>query len=352
MLPETHIKRRYRSRVKTYLDPIREWPGFAAWLDEERKKRQVSIGHIARTLGLGYDGGTSYVRRVLHGKVIATPSTIRKVCKAIGISWPAAFANAGYYEELLAMMVDLVSLGEKWCVEDLVQPWGTRQQFFRSTGVQRIGDEMVWEAIKREPSCDRYHLGFWESDDPQWDWNAVASTSAGSELGKPIDIEPTAIVTTRHPVVLPKPMAAALMIAACGFPRRGDYYKDGAASYAAELLEVVSPLIEQAQAQRWTGKPGAISRKLPSLLQSASDVFGDSKLDIGTRRGIGAELVVEWADSVCQPYTYYARLAALKYWGELGSSESTATPYNRMPDLRPAVLPALSDFSMHSDNHD
>src|ERR1017187_1904643 len=105
MLPETHIKRRYRSRVKTYLDPIREWPGFAAWLDEERKKRQVSIGHIARTLGLGYDGGTSYVRRVLHGKVIATPSTIRKVCKAIGISWPAAFANAGYYEELLAMMV-------------------------------------------------------------------------------------------------------------------------------------------------------------------------------------------------------------------------------------------------------
>jgi len=314
--------RPYKSRVKSYHDAA-GWIMFGNWL---RERCNIPTRQLARALGKGYRDGASYVRKLFQGKVRPAPGTVKKLCVALGINWPSAFMAAGYYEELFVMLEDLRWLGEQWCAEDKVHPWGDYRWEFRSTGVLKINGTFVRELLSTAHFQQRYHIGTYIEDNTPPDpvpeqFKLFYSMPQRSDS-----------------VVLPKPTAASIFIATSGFPRRGDVYKDGSSTYAANLLEEVTPLIDRARQSRPTQRRhGRIA--LSPLLASACAAFEDDSVSVGNRRIISSEYVVDWADQLCTPYTYYARLAAYAVWGEGGSSVSTITPYTQMPQIRVANLP-------------
>lgn len=314
--------------VKSYLlDP--EWHDFAKWLDAEREQRRVSRRAIASALN---QDTTHVVSEYLDGKRLITPGTLRVIVGAIGIQWPVAIVRGGYYEEILRMLADLWWLGERWCEEDDVYPWGSDRPSFRTLGVCKVSGKRLSEALQDEALGPRYHAGTFTEE-----------VEVVGEI--PPELKHYYQDRERKTTsVLPKPMAVAIFVATAGFPRRGDYYKEGAETFAAVLLEVVSPLAMYAFEKRRQQDPSG-AKALPRLLGQAKQIFDDDDLSSSFRRIVSAEYVTEWADAMCQAYTHYARLAVYQYWGEGGSSVSTASPYAMMPTIRVAPIPVPSDFA-------
>lgn len=265
-----------------------------------------------------------------------TPETLRTICDTMNISWAEAFAIAGFFGELLEALADLASLGAAWAKND----GAMNLSDFRSLGIIRFGEQNPLETLQADPALQpRYVVGSWQEVEME---TVISSTDASGRALSEDEMQMLESLarSPRHPsiVIVPKPTAAALLVATAGFPRRGDIYRDGASSYAANVLASITAMIASAQAA------ARYRRKLPPMLASARTVLADKSIPFELRRPVAAEYVVAWADSVCQPFTHYGRLAAFEFFGETGSSLSTMSPYIQLPQIRMATLPDLEVF--------
>lgn len=301
---------------------------FVAWLNQCVNNSSLSKSVLAGELG---HDTTQQLNKFLRGLALPMPTTLKRLCRKMGVSWPAAFAHAGYYGELLHVLADLARLSSAWRNEDKVYPDAAAQ--FRSTGVLRIDEMLVGDALKTPRFRPRYHIGCYQ-DLPH---EVIVDDTIPAEIAK----------VARHEAanprpwccVVPKPLAIAIFVATAGFPRRGDIYRDGADAYAAHVLENSVSIIDAAVAHR----PKRVG--LPRLLKSAHELLKDKALSFETRRVMVAELMEEWADSLCGPYTHYARVASFAWWGEAGTSESTVTPWTQTPQRRTAALPDIEELT-------
>jgi hypothetical protein len=294
---------------------------FREWLSAELAKRTVSKSRLAAALQ--YDS-IQHVNKILRGTP-PMPATLYKLCVAAEIPWLAAFAMAGYYGEILSALARLERLSNAWRREDGVDPSLDDEAQFRSIGAIRIGGQI---ALSDEAHRKRYHVGLWREDHLDVDTSELPEESRRTieaRLKRPVV------------VVVPKPLAAAILISVTGFPRRGDIWKEGASNYAAHLLEKITPLIDFT--------PGGSRRSLPPLLKAADDALRNRVVPLDARRVIASEYIVAWADSLCQPYTHFARLASFEYFGVAGSSWPRPSVEIQLPQLRRASLPAISEFT-------
>jgi hypothetical protein len=314
---------------------------FITWLNEEVTKSGCSKTRLARALN---HDSIAHINKILSGKIMPSPQTLRCLCDTMEISWAGAFAIAGYFGELLEALVDLANLGLAWSKAD----GATHPLQFSSFGIVGFNNMNVREAFASDKILEsRYLICSWSEIEME---TVISTTDSDGNALSPEDIARMEAYAREprqpHYVIMPKPTAAALLVAAAGFPRRGDIYKDGVSSYAADLLVALTSMISKAQ------EAAKYRRKLPSALESARAVLADSSVPFESRRPIAAEYVVAWADSVCRPFTYYTRLAAFELFGEVGSSLSTMTPYTHLPQILNASLPDARLFSSTSQTRD
>jgi len=271
---------------------------------------------------------------------LPSPGTLRRICSALDVSWLEAFALAGYYHEVLEVLVALGELGKRWLAEDNAFRDEEEARSFRSIGVTQLDGKIVWDALNEERYAARYTVGRWEEGPfeppPASDFEGMDPHVAALLKGQ---FERESQQPRLVHCVVPKPLAVAILIAVAGFPRRGDIYKDGAVAYAANLLSGATRLIEIAEAS--AGRRYV----LPPFLRKADDVLKDRALMLDAKRVIAAEYIVAWADYECGRYTHIARLAAFEYFGEAGSSMKTITPYVQLPQLRRSELPDPAEFA-------
>ena len=304
---------------------------FTAWLNDVVANSKVSKLKIAAALG---HDTTQQLNKFLRGEALPMPETLRKICECIGVPWTMAYANAGYYGEILNILALLSLLSDRWLEEDNAQP---RRPRFRH-GVLHVGELPIWEAIQQPRFALRYTAGSWIQQPPlppsEADWENIAPEhrEAFKTLYEQESKEPRPVWCC-----VPKPLGLAILIAVAGFPRRGDIYKSGADRYAADIFATSTKLIENAE-QR------VRSYKLPPLLQRAEDTLKDRALPFELRRIIAAEYTVKWADQECELYTHIVRLGALEYFGVAGSTIDNLTLEMQLPHLRPAKLPEISEF--------
>jgi transcriptional regulator with XRE-family HTH domain len=301
---------------------------FAQWFRSERARNNVPKGRLAAALG---HDSTQQINKYLDGRVLPMPTTLRRLCEALGSSWPAAFANAGYYQQIIELLAALHLLGDRWRQEDHTLP---REDWeFRSVGVYQIADLPFHEALKNPKFAARYHAGFWDLPPSDVDVSGI-DVPEHRELLSRMAKQPHRTWCT-----VPKPIAAAIFIAVAGLPRRGDIYKDGFNAYGAHVLENLDALATLAE--NLAPSPCV----LPDLLERALETLRDPTIPLNNRRPIASEYIQIWADSVCQRYTYYARLSVFFRFGEAGSSRSTVTLWERMPEFEPATAPNPETFN-------
>ena len=174
-----------------------------------------------------------------------------------------------------------------------------------------------------------------------------------------------AVKATRSTVtVAPKPTAVAILLAVLAFERRGDRFRHGSIDYRFLLAKAADSLVSETRRLRsGAGRP----RNMHPLLQRAIDTLDESTIPFNSRRPIAAEYIITWAESVCAPYTQFARLAAFDIWGEAGGlprAAPTATleavpgatttaqiafpsVYTQMPQLFEAVLPEIERLTTY-----
>jgi hypothetical protein len=291
---------------------------FAQWLAEAVKQSGISRKTLARQLWPeSADAATTHqIKSYLEPKsrdgqlrvVLPAPPTLRTICRLVGAPWTEAFALAGYFRELLYALGDLANLGHHWMLEDQCE---TRSDTFRAVGIVKFGNRPILEAIQDARVSQRYTIGWWHEPDD-----------------------------SGVPCLVPKPIAAAILVVCAAFPRRGDILKDEAVDYAPSVLRNAVGLIELAEATC----PVA---KLPLLLDRVDRELSNNSLWIEARRPVAAEHAVIWADSECGRYTHFARLGAMERFGVVGSSVSThALDGSRIPDFRKADLPDPKQFNL------
>lgn len=301
---------------------------FATWLRDRVERSMISKRRLAAAIG---HDTTAHINKFLAGALLPMPETLRTLCDAMGAPYLTACANAGYYTEVLWALSDLEALGHAWRREDNTYP--TEALEYRSLCVLKVNDVLITQAIQDLRIAARYQVGIYEAADlpVDYDENMSPESIAWHEHRRKFESRQT-------PFFVPTPHAVAILIAVAGFPRRGDIYKDGCATYAAELLESTEPLTEVARKQ--TRRP----RVLPQLLRRANDILFDNTVTLDSRRVIAAEYIVHWADLINYGYTRYARLATHAYFGVAGSSESTITPEVQLPQILVASRPDPSVF--------
>jgi transcriptional regulator with XRE-family HTH domain len=228
-------------KAPTYADEV-QIRHFLEWFEDERKRTNTSKTQLAEALGRD---GTAYVTKILQGRTLPTPSTLRRLCAVMSIPWFVAFARIGYYRSILLVLQGMVALGQKWCIEDATYPTPSASTF-RYAGVLRIGSEMVVDALSNPQYGKRYVVG--------------AYREVPEDVG---------IVSC----VVPKPLAVAIFVACAGFPRRGDVYKDGLSRFAADLLTSASDLVNLADSGDDSQKPSGLLGDADNALKNQSMPF-------------------------------------------------------------------------------
>ena len=310
----------------TYADPD-QLAAFSAWLNSEISRRGISKSRLAAVLG--YDS-IQHVNKILRG-TLPMPPTLYRICCEAGISWLAAFANAGYYHEILHALAALAHLSDEWLREDEAYPSPDDHSQFRFSGVLRIHGQIASDVPNL---AERYHVGSYCVDHSDVEIGDLSDVPEEHRADFERRLRAPEIVR----MILPKPLGAAILIAIAGFPRRGDVWKNGTSDYAARLLEAITPQIGFTY-----GSPRR--RPLPLALQAADDALKNRIVPLDARRVIASEYIVSWADSLCQTYTHYARLASLEYFGVAGSSLASLSVEVRLPQIRKATLPDVEEFS-------
>jgi hypothetical protein len=349
--PPEGRQERARPGSRSYAD-LQQRVAFVHWLAEHVARSGLSNKQIAKTLWpKSADEATTHqiklyteVRWVKNQPKVTlpAPATLRKLCELLDIPWTEAFANAGYYRELLQALADLADLGWKWYAEDRAN--GLLLESVRTPHVSQIGTEPVGAAFERPEFAERYIIGFWEEDPhepPEITFNEQADADEieyMKEWARKDAAEPPRIRT-----IVPKPLAVAILIATVGFPRRGDLYKDTSPAYAAEILKQSTWLIDLAQGQ-------SKLQSLPSLLQQADDTLKSRLLTLELKRVIAAEYTTAWASKQSVLYTHTVRLGAMRRFGVAGSTESDPQLEEQLPDIRRAELPAAELFKPGAQN--
>jgi hypothetical protein len=271
--------------------------------------------------------------------MLPSPEVLRRICATLGISWLSAFTFAGYYREVLKALAALVELAHRWLDQDGAFTREGARRSFRSAGVTQLGGKIVWDAMKEPRYADRYIEGCFTEWFPDNVANQIIDTSSkevSNILTRYLESQPR--ISRRWCCVVPKPMAIAILVAASGFPLRGDIRKEGVDMYAVHLLESATPIIEHALRGSKAASTGSLLR--------ADQALSDVNLPLDSRRVVAAEHMTAWADGICQDYTHYARLASMEYFGVAGCSIDHISPEAQFPQIRPAILPDVDAFRM------
>ena len=317
------------------------------------------------------------------GERLPESATLEALCEAGDVSYVEAVDRFGYYREFVGFFDDLVWLGARWLEEDDARG-GTlgrlgeeisRLGSLRNTGVQywknepiTWGRQMPWSD---KPGLDprnspeftnRYIVGAWrvlEHENVSVALPPIEVVPGGTfSITVPRELErvepslkrESLIVPERTLfVVLPKPIAIALLLATLAFPLRGDGYKAGAPEYRYALSKAADTLVREARKLRTDVRAAGRPKNLHALLQRTCDALDDSRIPFNYRRPVAAEYVIMWADTICDRFTRLARLAAFDFWGEAGGHSWTLTPvrqYNAagMPTM--VSMPRPSVFAM------
>jgi hypothetical protein len=351
-LPPPEGKReRARPGSRSYAD-LQQRMAFVQWFAPQVFQSGLKLKQIARVLwpNSAEDATTHQIKLYTEVRwnkgqprvTLPAPATLRKLCDLLSIPWTEAFANAGYYRELLQALADLADLGMRWYAEDRAN--GLLLESVRTEDVSQIGPEPVGSTFQRSEFAERYIIGYWEEgpyDPPEIDFNEQQDADERAymrEWARRDAAEPRRIRT-----IVPKPVAIAILIATVGFPRRGDLYKDDSAGYSAELLKHSTWLIDLAQKE-------SKLQGLPPLLQQADNALKDRLLTLELKRVIAAEYTVAWASQKSALYTHTVRLGAMRRFGVAGSAESDPQIEEQLPDIRRAELPRPELFKSGAEN--
>jgi len=352
-MPPARRALRSGRREPTHLTP-EEWPEAGAWLRDLVEKSGTSKRSVLAAMG--YVGGTNRLNSYYSGKRLPKPETLRAICSAANLSYVEVVGRFGFYREIIQIFDDLVWLGECWMQEDgafgrpTIRLDGVKTSFvdsIHSTGVLRWkGQPITWGEPapllvatpcdpREDPSFNkRYCLGSW-----------VEQTHGPRNT--PRIVRDAMREANSSTTIVPKPIGVAILLAALAFPRRGDIYKDGARDYRERLGREAHGLAIAAKTRRSEKRVAGRPRKLHNLLQRACDVLDDPRFPFDLKRPMAGEYIVAWADSICQLYTHYARLAAFEFWGEAGSEMSNVTPFVELPQHRKAELPEIEGLTTY-----
>jgi|HubBroStandDraft_2_1064218.scaffolds.fasta_scaffold06551_6 hypothetical protein len=348
-------------REPTFLRPD-EWPTAGAFLEQAFIDSGLSKRSLLATIR--YEGGTNRLNSWFRGDPLATPETLAKICPPLKLSYLETIDRFGYYRELLRIFDDLVQLGDRWRDDDqafgqLLRP-GPDPKTLRDSGVVYWHGHVITWGYERagiepfDPRDDptfekRYTIGEWREGMPRMSRNI------------PSIVRDAVRATRSTAVVVAKPTAVAILLAVLAFSRRGDSQRTGADEYRIDLARAADALVKASRVSR-AGRP----RYLHSLLQRAMDTLDDSSIPFNSRRPIAAEYIIAWAESICEPYTRFARLAAFDFWGEAGARTPTSsaqvdaipgettsvtitppTIYMQMPQLFEATLPEIEPLTTY-----
>jgi hypothetical protein len=367
-------------REATFLERT-EWPEAGGWLEAGVRKSGKSDAEVIALMDL--DRGPDRLRGYYRGEHLPTPDTLRAICDAANLSYVEAVDRFGYYREIVRFFDDLVWLGARWLEEDdarggTLGPLGeqaSRLDSLRNTGVLywkgepiTWGRQMPWsDKPGLDPSnipefTNRYAVGAWrelEHRNVRVEFPPIEAVPGGAfSLTVPhtLDrVDPSlrqeSLIVPEHTVlvVLPKPIATAILLATLAFPLRGDGYKEGAPEYRYDLGRAADGLVREARRVRTELRAAGRPKSLHPLLQRTCDVLDDGRVPFNYRRPIAAEYVVMWADAICDRFNRYARLAAFDFWGEAGGRSWTITvepQYNAYGMARMVAMPRPSAFAM------
>lgn len=321
---------------------------FARWLRSIREQRGISRKQLARALWgtSAEDTTTARIKKyetVMHDAwgrpervMLPSPKTLRTICRELDVSWLNGFANAGYYHELLKVLAGLVGLAWQWLDEDAAFAREGARESFRTRSVTELGGQIVWTALQEPRYASRYIEGaITQAQLPR----AKLAVRSGDDIPEHVlRLMEEDDGSRQWGYVVPKPMAAAILVVTTGFPRRGDISKQGVDMYAVHLFEAITPMAELALK--------SASTELSDNIHRADEALADMRLSIDGRRVVAAEYMLAWADAISQGYTHFARLASLEYFGLAGVSIDKMTPETQLPQLRRAHLPDVNLFRM------
>lgn len=258
------------------------------WLDDERRRKGLSLRDVAQVLGPGYRNATR-VGEYLDQRVVAGPVILQRLAIAVGVSPIDALWNARQYGAIFNYLDKLYRLGWSWAQHD------------RADVDQDTGADFMWHYVDKTVPPDggfrapppslahRYHVG-------------TLYNSAG----------------TYRIVVLPKPMACAILLAVGLFPRRGDQVCDEMRGFYHELGLIAEGVMPQAELARI---PAQNIAPMQRPLKAAQEVL-KYRFYGAERYAIVGEYVHKWCDFVCRWYAHYARLAAYCEGGVLDILDS------------------------------
>jgi len=362
-----------------------EWAAAGKWLEASIGLSKTEL--LDRLAELGITSSSNRLKSYFGGEHLAEPETLEAICQAADISYVEAVDRFGYYREIVRLFDDLVRLGGEWLEEDDARGgtlgWHgektTRLNSLRDTGVLYWkGEPITWGHQlpgRDKPGLDpertpellrRYVVASWfvpERQAVRVAFPPIEFVAGGTfSLTVPYTLDrvnpslkrETVTVEEHHGrTIVPKPIAVAILLAALGFPLRGDGYKEGAPEYRYNLGKAAGALVREATKLRAELRAAGRPKNLHSRLQRACDALDDRGVPFNYRRPVAAEYVVTWADALCRPFTRYARLAAFDFWGEAGGRSWTTTIgqlYTAPNEVKEVRIPVPSAFAMQPQN--
>lgn len=355
-----------------------EWAEAGAFLQSLVERGGVSKRRVLAAMR--YVGGTNRLNSYYRGERLPSTETLRAICGAVNASYVEVVDRFGYYHEIIKIFDDLVWLGAQWLEEDQARggPLGSGAEVSRLDSLRGMGvlywknEPITWgQPIpwSDKPGLDprnipefmnRYVIGSWLQPEQQavvvklatieavpGGTSSMRAPSTLNRVDQSLERETVAVSKETKVAIVPKPIGLAILLAVLAFPRRGDVYKAGARQYRESLGREAHNLVNAAKTRRSEVKAPGRPRKLHSYLQRACDVLDDFRLAFDYTRPMAGEYVLAWADSVCRPFTHYARLASFEFWGEAGSELSGVTSFGQMPQLRKAELPEIEKLTTY-----
>jgi hypothetical protein len=325
--PENPPKRPPRRGQRT-LEYWRLWN----WLEAEREDRGVTKRAIARHFG---HKNATRIGQYLRGEIVAGPEVVRGLAEAIGVSPVEALWRAGYQGAFFHELVELQKLAWVWCREDGVHLDSSDGVFFFNSPVvtpQSDGSNDAPVSLNVTPQREdafhapdslrhRYHTG------TIYNYN---------ENGRRIFRE----------VTVPRPLAAAIIIAVGYFPRRGDLLTPTAIDFASEVASAAGPMIFESQRARYRGQRVVV----PQVLKRAELISPERWLTPATRAALMAEYVHCWANMTSHRYAEYARLAMYEKGGSMPFEHTSKPEFNDIWMYQTADLPDVTEIALADSN--
>jgi hypothetical protein len=254
------------------------------WLQDEREQRDLSYREIGRRLG--HSNGER-ARAYLTMRIVPGPDIVRRLAVAIGVSPIDALWIAGYQDAVFEYFRSLYRLGWAWMREDQVGLDPSRGASFLLTH----WDPEIPEDLSGVPArfADRYHCA-----------------SFYNEVG------------TYRTVVLPKPMACAIILATGLFVRRGDVLRASVEDQIRSLSLIASNMLPAAEI---APVPKQIDYQLP--FKEIQRILPRGFTDRQTKLALISEYVQDWCNTACLGYAQYARLALYEHGGFVGEPQVT-----------------------------